>query len=421
MIPNTSLTAFSKPVVKKLCPGGLTSFQDEVYTTWASVIPNLKDIIFGESKAKYYEKPISLIPTPYDAVYLPDDDTQSNPIYLYCTVATDGTKVLSNPLAYMAAVALYDTKAAKTKLLLGNFVSYTILNISDISKSMMESTAGGPEGWRLANTDASLLWDLIRSSHKLVSNNELLVVLRDFIGTHSLGDSIYDFNKQSAERKSKFESAFASYMDEPVAELVNALSSFMYVDSFVNVGVIPIATHGFLNGQKDSLCPPFAEVVASFTSQYNNSVGPMAIGNVAKVNQTSSSTHECRTCHLLVACKRDRNGILYPDCPTCHQLVLIQQGNDRKKKEQMVTVIKGPGPGITIIPSKPKPAITVPLVIPKKKPGVVPSAAVVAPRPVVAPKPVSFNSVVEQFGFTSEQATSILESALMASQAGDSE
>lgn len=390
----------------KLIPSNLLSFQDEIFLACAALVPDLSNIIYGESvledKKALSPFPVLVRPEPDDSFYLASDKDHLKRYSSYGSFDSDNNFTFTNPASYSSALSVYDSKLAKENLLLGQFHAFTMNNISDESKVMMESFSGSDEIWRKANIDVRALWKLIRESHLLKTNNARLSVLKSFLEPVSIGSSIHEYNKAFVLKKTHLESAFEEYKTKTGAEVFNFLTVLLYINGFVEENQLPLTVDRILNKkEKTDECLPLAKIITEFTTEFNNNAlsQQKIYGNVATgVNSVpTATTYPCG--HKEDVARYDKDMNLQPLCRACFRTRF------NKSKEP--------------IPSKASTSISASLPL-KKTPNVVKHANLPAPAKKItvstdrtkkvddARKAVTFGAVCDHYNLSFEDAAVIL-------------
>jgi hypothetical protein len=413
LVPSSAATL--NPTANKLAPGRLLLFQNEVYAACAANIPNLEQIIYGSpTNDEDNQDSSSLLlrkPKANDSVFIDEDEE----IFLYGkTDPLDGKFVMSNTPAFLAALSTYEIKLAKENKLLGLFHIYTMNCITDESKNIIESHAGSKAEWKRANADVRFLWELIRGSHTIKSNNALLTVVRNFTEDYTVGHSVYEYNKRSASLRAELESAFEDYLERPAKHLINQLAVLKYVDGFVSSNILPLTVDRILNNKDSKSCPSHSEVIKLFTDEFNNSIALNPQNNFANVanvvdKMKAGATKSCDQCKTLHPVKYDFNGDIYNLCLTCHRLL---KGKSPLGSHKDSVLIKPKAnmkpPGVSSAPSK-SPAAP-PRTHISASTAVIPYKKAAAPKSALdlAKRAVSFNSVAKHYGLSPELAALLL-------------
>ena len=450
---------FSRELTEKLGTGNLRNFSKEMFQATATILPGARKLIFGASTLDLVKsEPGSIIPPEAkrkpqmkDVLYDEDDTEKLCPIYLYGKVNADGKFEFTNSSAFSNAMDNYDKTKVKSNLLLSHFVAYTLASISDESLISMKSVAGGD--WMEISIDAEKLWVLIRLSHKLNTNNALLSAVNSYMIRCPLEGSIASYCNSASDRKSEFESIFSEFLDFPLKDVTEILSSLFFVDAFVQAGVLPLTCDHFLNDVSSVLSPKnlvdgknsklFAGVMKTFSQASKNSVvqnidssGNFCFAATRKIGDIDptikGSCFECKNCKEIVNTSWDPDGKLKRDyCLTCYKVLRLFKAIPStpsssktsalvqpKDKNEVKSVNNEPSAKTRIAntngntqPKKPvvvppKPVIPASFPVPKKVADAAAAATLAASK-----KLVTFSAVSSHYGLTDEQAAFILSTA----------
>ena len=444
---STNSSPFSRELSARLGPGNLRSFSKEIFQMVANIIPGARKLIFGESNVVKLEPGASLVsemkakPTMKD--YICDED--GTKYFLYGKMS-DGKFEFTNSAAYNAALSEYERIKVKTTLLLSQFLTFTIANISDESLISMRASSGGE--WTEISIDAERLWTLIRLSHKLNTNNSLLSAVNMYFIRHTLDGSVASFCNDASDRKNEFESVFSEFLDLPLRSITEMLSSLMFVDSFVQAGVLPLTCDHFINDASSVLSLSklsseknsqlFAGVMKTFSQASKNSVvqtlDPSGVVCFAatKLDPTiKTSSYVCANCKESekTAWNPDGTIIRRSLCNTCYRVLrlfkaipadetskktsaLSQQKQTPPSAPSSAAIVKGKITN-TNGPSNKKVLPT--NVIPASFP---PSSVAAAAALAASKKLVSFSAVSKNYGLSEERAAYILSQATPDDQEG---
>ena len=428
---------FTKVLTTQLSAENLRGFSIEIFQSCASILPGAKEIIFGAPPSVKKELPDNLKPNMKDAIYDEDDVDKEYPFFKYGIYEDERFK-FTNPTAFSVALTQYEKAKEKRTLLLAQFLTLTLSNVSDESLIIMKSCAGSD--WLETSIDATKCWSLIRLSHKLNTNNALLFTLNNYMTHRTLEGSVASFCNSSVELKDEFESVFSDFLDCTVRQFTEILSSLMFVDSFIKAGVLPLTCDHFINDPSSVLSPAnilkddssslFANVMKTFSQASKNSVvnsldgtGSICYSAVRKVGELDptikTSTTACSNCNESFPSTWNTAGILNDLCKVCYKVLKLAGVKWKSLKAsalvlpKTVMMVKGPGNTSTILNPSPKeriastngpsPAKKVIPTIPQKKDTTTSLAA--------SKKAVSFSAVCNQFGISMGHAALLIANA----------